>query len=91
MEVVPLLLQGSQILLQLGLGLLVPHREQLSADLQSVNEAALISLEQQLCVLRSRTTGRKELKEEKTNMKTETDQLAVLLKSKGTEAAFTED
>lgn len=32
-EVVPLLLQGSQILLQLGPGLLIPHGEELSADL----------------------------------------------------------
>lgn len=50
-EVVPLLLQGSQIRLELSLGLLVPHGEELPADLQSVDEAALIPLEQQLCVL----------------------------------------
>lgn len=53
-EVVPLLLQGSQILLQLAPGLLVPHGEQLSADLQSVDEAALMPLEQQLCALREK-------------------------------------
>lgn len=52
-EIVPLLLQRPQVHLQLSLGLLVPHGEQLSADLQSVDETALIPLEQQLCVLRS--------------------------------------
>lgn len=51
-QVIPLLLQGSQIRLELSLGLLVPHREELPADLQSVYEAALIPLEQQLRVLR---------------------------------------
>lgn len=52
-EVVPLLLQGSQIRLQLILGLLVPHGEELPADVQSVDETGLITLEQQLCVLRT--------------------------------------
>lgn len=44
-EGVPLLLQGSQISLEPGLGLLIPHGEELPADLQSVDEAALIPLE----------------------------------------------
>lgn len=53
-EAVPLLLQGSQVCLQLILGLLIPHREELPADVQSVNESGLIPLEEQLCVLRGK-------------------------------------
>lgn len=52
METVPLLLQCPQICLKLSLGLLVPHGEQLTANLQSVDETALIPLEQHLFVLR---------------------------------------
>lgn len=52
MEIVPLLLQCPQICLKLSLGLLVPHGKQLTANLQSVDETALIPLEQQLFVLR---------------------------------------
>lgn len=51
-EAVPLLLQGSQVCLQLILGLLIPHREELPSDVQSVNESGLIPLEEKLCVLR---------------------------------------
>ena len=51
-KVLPLLLQHPQLLLQLTLGLLVPHGEELPAHLQRVDERALIPLEQQLCVLR---------------------------------------
>lgn len=50
-EVVPLLLQGAQICLDLSLGLFVPHGEELPAQLQSVDESALIPLEQQLGML----------------------------------------
>lgn len=51
-QAVPLLLQGSQVALQPGLRLLVPHGEELPADLQSVDEAALVPLEHLLRVLR---------------------------------------
>lgn len=51
-EAVPLLLQRSQVCLQLILGLVIPHRKELPADVQSVNESGLIPLEEQLCVLR---------------------------------------
>lgn len=57
MEVVPLFLQGSQVRLQLSLDLLVPHGEELAADVQGVDEAGLIPLEQQLRVLRSEREG----------------------------------
>lgn len=50
-EVVPLLLQRPQIHLQLSLRLLVAHGEELAANLQSVDEGALVPVEQQLCVL----------------------------------------
>lgn len=63
-ELVPLLLQVPQVLLQLGLGLFVPHGEELPTNLQRVEEAALIPLEQQLRVLRSMMG----LKEEKKNI-----------------------
>lgn len=64
MEVVPLLLQGSQVCLQLSLDLLVPHGEELAADVQGVDEAGLIPLEQQLRVLRSERGGREGGQEE---------------------------
>lgn len=51
-KVLPLFLQRSQVRLQLSLSLLISHKEELSADFQSVDEGALILLEQQLCVLR---------------------------------------
>ena len=86
-EIVPLLLQGPQVRLQLGLGLLVPHGEELPADLQGVDEGALVPLEQQLCVLRgvggkvrdelSEERGSRETWEE--DIKIESDQLVVLL------------
>lgn len=53
MQVVPLLLQGSQVCLQLVLGSLVSHWEELPADVQRVDECGLIPLEQELRVLRN--------------------------------------
>lgn len=52
-QVVPLLLQGAQVRLQLVLGALVPHREELPADVQRVDEGGLVPLEQELRVLRN--------------------------------------
>jgi len=63
-QLVPLVLQGAQLRLQLGLGLLVPHGEELAAHLQSVDEAALMPLEQQLCVLREVTEDSRKGEEE---------------------------
>lgn len=60
MQVVPLLLQRPQVRLQPSLRLLVAHGEELPADLQSVDEAALVPLEQQLSVLRRRKQEEKE-------------------------------
>ncbi len=67
-QVVPLLLQRPQVGLQLGLGLLVPHGEELPADVQRVDEAALIPLKQQLGVLR-RNRRIKKRKETETKRK----------------------
>lgn len=52
LQVVPLLLQGSQVRLQLVLGALVSHWEELPADVQRVDEGGLVPLEQELRVLR---------------------------------------
>ncbi|TNN39879.1 hypothetical protein EYF80_049951 [Liparis tanakae] len=59
-QLVPLVLQGAQLRLQLGLALLVPHGEELAAHLQSVDEAALMPLEQQLRAVLGRPGGGEE-------------------------------
>lgn len=52
LEVLPLLLQGPQVCLQLLLRLLIRHGEEVPADLQSVDEGGLIALKLQLGVLK---------------------------------------
>lgn len=73
MQVVPFLLQRSQIRLELRLCLFVAHGEELPADLQGVDEAALVPLKQQLRVL-GINKGRKEV-EKKGRRREQTSQL----------------
>ena len=54
-HVVPVLLQGSQLLLQPGLGLLVPHGEQLPAHFQRLEVATLVALGEQVHALETHT------------------------------------